>query len=83
MGSFDHGPQQVEGKAGMCFIGFRGVIGPAVMTLGEYGDGVHITQLQHVLKLLFVELPSDRLNRLRGVKIQMNLPEPHMISSPS
>ncbi|MNP56697.1 hypothetical protein D3C76_1514450 [compost metagenome] len=69
MRCLDDVPQQVEGKSGVYFIGFGGMISPAVVALGEYGDGIHMSQLQHFLKLFLVKLSSDVLNGLGGVKI--------------
>ena len=59
--------------AGVHFVFLRGEVRPAVVAFGEYGDGVHVSLFEAILKLLFVKHRADISDVLRRVKIEMNL----------
>ena len=73
--------QQVEMEVGMGDVGRGGMIGPAVMALGEDGDGIDVAQLQRLLKLRLVESAADLGNQPGGVEIQMHLTKSHVFFS--
>jgi hypothetical protein len=54
-------------------VGLGRMVRPAVVTLGEEGDGVDVACLQRGGKALSGEAGADSLNVLGGVKIQVNL----------
>ena len=54
-------------------IGLGGVVGPAVVALGEQGDGIHMTRLQGRLEVLTGEAGADALDALGGVEVEADL----------
>ncbi|MNH98877.1 hypothetical protein D3C73_516290 [compost metagenome] len=52
-----------------------------MVAFGEDGNRIHVTQLQHLLKLLFVKTGSDRCDGFGGVIIEMNLTKSHVFPS--
>lgn len=78
----DHVPQKVEGELRMDFIGFTGMIGPAVMAFGEYRNRVNMTGAQHGLKLGFGEIFADAGNEFRSMEVQVNLTKTHGYTTP-
>ena len=75
VGGLDLGSQQVKIQMGMGFVGLAGMVGPAMVALGEHRNGRHMAKLQHFLKLCLGKFAADTGNMLRGMEIQMDLPE--------
>ncbi|MNN66706.1 hypothetical protein D3C81_1822970 [compost metagenome] len=61
----------------MHFIGFTGMVGPAVMAFGEHGDRIYMPGTQHGLKLGFGEFLSYAGNFLGSMEVEVNLTKTH------
>jgi hypothetical protein len=65
--------QEVTAEVGMGEIHLGGMVGPAVVALGEQGDGVDVTRLQGRLEVFAREAGADALDALGGVEIEVDL----------
>jgi hypothetical protein len=54
-------------------IHLGGMVGPAVVALGEQGDGVDVTGLQGRLEVFAGEAGADALDALGGVEVEVDL----------
>ncbi len=75
MGGFNLCAEQVKRQIWMALIGLGGVIGPAVMALGEDGNGVDVPAPELLLKLCGREVRAHMRNGFGRVEVQMHLTE--------